>query len=255
LKYQYLRDLQTLRGDPGMPERLNGNSDQLSWFMVMRWFPWERARTERILNMLAAREFSQCRAAEVALAAGGAAPKPPDDRLLPELPQDYLDDVVRGNFHYQPIEYSLRVETYRRATLLILALEAWKLDHGSLPQSLDELKDKYIEQIPVSPFTGGTFNYEPKGLPRDGGSASQAAPASPAFPKGGYGPRGRYGRTIVRPGSSDGGESVQPTKPGRQIISCGSWPASGFEDLHASKEDSAEPFVMGGSFGFVFPIP
>jgi hypothetical protein len=47
----------------------------------------------------------------------------------------------------------------------LLALEAWKLDHGRLPQSLEELlTDRYLERPPVDPFWGKLFQYYPKGV-------------------------------------------------------------------------------------------
>ena len=57
------------------------------------------------------------------------------------------------------------VETYRRVARVVLALEAWKLDHGRLPASLDDLKGKYLSQIPVAVFADDEFRYEPKGVP------------------------------------------------------------------------------------------
>jgi hypothetical protein len=51
------------------------------------------------------------------------------------------------------------METPRRAVRLILALEAWKLEHGSLPDSLDELVVSYFEQLPLDPYTAKSFRY------------------------------------------------------------------------------------------------
>ena len=56
------------------------------------------------------------------------------------------------------------LETQRRVTRSLLALEAWKLEHGDLPQSLEALRGKYLERPPVDPFGGEPFHYYPKGV-------------------------------------------------------------------------------------------
>jgi hypothetical protein len=45
-----------------------------------------------------------------------------------------------------------------------LALEAWKLEHGQLPQSLDQLTGRYLDHPPVDPFWGKLFQYYPRGV-------------------------------------------------------------------------------------------
>ena len=88
-----------------------------------------------------------------------------------------------------------KTETHRRATRLILALEAWKLDHGGLPKSLEDLKGKYLDQLPVDPYTGGAFRYKPKGLP--------------------------YGVEFGAAGSNP--KEAELIAPGRPFVSCDSW--------------------------------
>jgi hypothetical protein len=56
------------------------------------------------------------------------------------------------------------VETARQATRVILALEAWKLQHGSLPKSLDELVGPCLDRLPVDPYSGQPFRYFRDGL-------------------------------------------------------------------------------------------
>ena len=56
------------------------------------------------------------------------------------------------------------VETARRASHLILALDAWKLKHGSLPKSLDELVGPYLDQVPIDPYSRDRFLYFRTGL-------------------------------------------------------------------------------------------
>ncbi len=60
----------------------------------------------------------------------------------------------------------LEAETYRRATLLRLALILYHREHGEYPSQLSELTPQYLQQIPTDPFTGNhqPFSYMPKGL-------------------------------------------------------------------------------------------
>jgi len=58
----------------------------------------------------------------------------------------------------------VRAVTLQRGTRLVLALQAYRLEHGSLPHSLDVLVGDYFEQLPVDPYTGESFGYYPNGL-------------------------------------------------------------------------------------------
>jgi hypothetical protein len=62
------------------------------------------------------------------------------------------------------VESNLAVETARRAARVVLALQAWKLKHGSLPKLLDELVGTYLDSVPTDPYSGEPFRYFPKGL-------------------------------------------------------------------------------------------
>ncbi len=57
-------------------------------------------------------------------------------------------------------------EAHRRATLLLLALEAHRIEHGALPKSLDELVGPYLDALPLDPYSGLEFDYFPAGLPQ-----------------------------------------------------------------------------------------
>ena len=59
----------------------------------------------------------------------------------------------------------VRFEADRRAAMLALALEAYKLEHKKLPASLDDLVDKYFETLPLDPYSGQKFVYLPDGIP------------------------------------------------------------------------------------------
>ena len=51
------------------------------------------------------------------------------------------------------------------AVKLQLALAAYRIDHGAYPKSFDKLVPNYLSSVPIDPFSGEPFNYEPAGLP------------------------------------------------------------------------------------------
>jgi hypothetical protein len=55
-------------------------------------------------------------------------------------------------------------ETDYRATLIILALEAWKAEHGQLPDRLEELVGSELDALPVDPLYARPFLYYPHGF-------------------------------------------------------------------------------------------
>jgi len=58
-----------------------------------------------------------------------------------------------------------RQETEVLLTRLLFALEAYHRDTGSYPDVLDDLLGRYIDEIPLDPFSGESFRYilEPPG--------------------------------------------------------------------------------------------
>jgi len=173
LKHRYLGNLGYIEGSYFIAA---GNAPFLvGW---TRTFPWERTRAVRLLNKLTAEEFARYTAAEEDLAAGRAVAAPTEAFDWPQFERDVADAIVRSmvksynveNVHGRNVNVGslgecLMGETCRRATRLVLALEAWKLEHGGLPKSLNDLKGKYLHEVPVDPYFGEEFVYEPKGIP------------------------------------------------------------------------------------------
>ena len=56
------------------------------------------------------------------------------------------------------------LENHRRATLIILALQAWKLEHDAYPKTLDELVGPYLARLPNDPYSGQPYQYYPEGV-------------------------------------------------------------------------------------------
>jgi hypothetical protein len=74
--------------------------------------------------------------------------------------------------------FVLGQETDYHATLILLALEAWRAEHGQLPEKLDELVGSELDALPLDPLCARPFLYYPHGfadLPTNGWSQSPSA--------------------------------------------------------------------------------
>jgi hypothetical protein len=232
IKRNYLLAFRILEGDHEALRELRGSTDEPSYVNFTRWLPWERARALRLLNKLTAEEFARCRQTEAVLAVGGFVPPRPDVENSLWRSKDPTDNIVGLNLPFGNLDHWLTVETHRRGTRLVLALEAWKLDHGGLPQSLEDLKGKYLDQLPVGPYTGSAFRYEPKGLP--------------------------YYVAWLWQSSLD----TKTLEPGRPFVACDSWSTKGYRPSSdgdprppegRTGADSSRTEVWEGVW--VFPIP
>ncbi len=141
--------------------------------LLSRLMPWERAREERQLNLFTGIMLRGLHQAGEAMARG-------------ENVSDFADPYRNRPWESPPLNIAWRIqrwgdgvisnaiafETYRRATLLILAIEAYRLQHGELPAALDDLTgdpgtgDAYFETLPHDPYSGRDFVYFPQGIPQ-----------------------------------------------------------------------------------------
>jgi hypothetical protein len=81
----------------------------------------------------------------------------------------------------------LDLKTERAVVQLVLGVEAWRLAHGRLPDSLGALQGTYLERVPKDPSSGQPFRYLRDGFPfeviaakRDYTSAPRPLEAIPA---------------------------------------------------------------------------
>ena len=56
------------------------------------------------------------------------------------------------------------MENRRRAAPIVLALQAWKLEHGAYPKILNELVGPYLKSLPIDPYSGESYGYFPNGV-------------------------------------------------------------------------------------------
>jgi hypothetical protein len=169
IKSHYLLARAYLEGDPeALAHFLPNERDRLFAQATIRCCFWERTRTVRVLNLWSAETLEACARAEssaaaggrIALGSGGWTTGPWWSRVREATPLWPGEPDATSFCHGLA-----NIETHRRAMRSLLALEAWKLDHGRLPQSLEELlTDRYLERPPVDPFWGKLFQYYPKGV-------------------------------------------------------------------------------------------
>jgi len=130
--------------------------------------PWERTRTLRLLDLVTSQDLEALRGVEEQLAQGKRAELP--QSALSESTQQQVKTTpflaaVYGDMTLQLGKYLVRTETRRRAAQLLLAIQAWKREHGRLPEQLDVLVGPYFEQLPTDPYSGRSFRYFPDGQP------------------------------------------------------------------------------------------
>lgn len=173
-----------VEADPEELSVLFDDSREASQYTLRRkLFPWEQKRAIRLLDWLAARDLALWRDAMSAIQLGDrpaqlvvdfdAIISPTHEPWTPWAKWRSWGETIPlfgpWSWPHTPwlLDGFMRSEAERRATLQILALQAWKLDHGSLPPSLDVLTGKYLDKLPADPYaTGGQpLRYFPAGLP------------------------------------------------------------------------------------------
>jgi len=158
-------------------EALSTNGDnyykQYQPFILWPHFPWERARTLRLINMVTREDLDDIHKA-VSNAKNG---KRID--VLPYWPAYASDTPGRALtsgesldlYYFRRMQSSRYViwhyavmENCRRAARIVLALQAWKLEHGGYPKTLDELVGPYFKELPKDPYRAEPYQYFPEGL-------------------------------------------------------------------------------------------
>ena len=138
--------------------------------------PWERERAMRMVNWMARSQLDCLAAIEDSLRKGEAIAPIPPNRLYREQELNSVPYSLNRTINVPPVflnpsvardrilaEYT-SIVTSRRAVQLVLALEAWKLEHSSLPKTLGELVGHGLERLPLDPHSGKPFRYFPEGL-------------------------------------------------------------------------------------------
>jgi hypothetical protein len=171
IKSEYLRMRRIISADPyALANELDLSRPEKFWAaFALQWLPWERARAVRVLNLITARELKSFREVESAILEG-------TEFEFPHYPRDDQQWLAFGSStpslaacYWAAGAWQARalasMETDRRAVRLLLALQAWKIEHGELPNTLDELVGPYLDRLPVDPYSAEPFRYFPAGVP------------------------------------------------------------------------------------------
>lgn len=153
---------------------------------VQRWLFWEQWREERLLNVLAAEGAANLRRAM------RHNPSPhlrildeSYDRLLQNVEEDSDGTWNTRGQRWQKTTWEITLgwgwseyevknfylpkwasrEAHRRGLWLTIALQAYRLQHGKLPERFDELVGPFMDRLPTDPSTGQAFEYRAGGVP------------------------------------------------------------------------------------------
>ncbi|HEV2969917.1 MAG TPA: hypothetical protein VGY55_08000 [Pirellulales bacterium] len=202
IKSDYILGHRMAFGNPAAMWRINRyfvDTDVL-WLKLM---PWESDRAVRVLNLLSQTALERLQEMRLALdrsAKGnieysdsgnieGAVRNFCLDRNYYAIPNGFFETRLKSDWEraaskkaewlettvpdlrgmgYAGFEVANNLaafETQRRAVMIVLALESYRLDHGELPNSLGELKGQYLAAVPLDPYSGMEFQYFRTGLP------------------------------------------------------------------------------------------
>ena len=181
IKAEHMLARQIVEGDTDLMgskfNRHDGRTEAVRAVVAMQWMPWEKARALRLLNWSTSSQLKSLENVERAVADGIRRPISShyyDYRYRsfienPRLTRLRRTTMVLRRFHepdwFWPARMCVDTATQRRATCLVLALTAWKLEHGQLPDTLDELVGSYLTKLRPDPHTGEPFRYFRQGIP------------------------------------------------------------------------------------------
>jgi len=140
--------------------------------------PWERLRALRLLDCLICSDLAMLY--EFGDYSVGTDVRPTRGQQQWWQQQEDLPWAIQKGINVPPLNsceyigWYLALETKRhyvvrlavhRSTCTALALAAWRLQHGALPKTADELLDACNKKLPIDPYSGEPFQYFPDGLP------------------------------------------------------------------------------------------
>jgi hypothetical protein len=171
LKSQYILARRYVEGDDGAGEALFDSkgsgaivATRLFWDRLL---PWEKYRELRRLNGATRQALVHLTALEQLLRDGQGIG---EERARPhsywnEFPPFFAAGTMNESANDLASKLAL-FEANRRAALLRMALVAYRIEHGELPATLNNLvQDGYFEQLPRDPYSGLDYLYFPEGFP------------------------------------------------------------------------------------------
>lgn len=109
--------------------------------------------------------------AKTKAAYGTLAPRPTGERgmwsimLWTRDPVGYLWAADLADIFGETHRRATRRDAMLRGTALFLALKAYEIEHGTVPERLERLVPEYLPHIPSDPFDGKPFRYLKSGVP------------------------------------------------------------------------------------------
>jgi ABC-type transport system involved in multi-copper enzyme maturation permease subunit len=140
-----------------------------------RIIPWERARAMRELNVITHYALKLLSEAEAEAQDNNKciATYSLQERRNYELARnsEYVlrEDINIPTLYSGPqgkwmVNHYAAMVNRHRATMIVLALRAWKIEHGEFPKTLDKLVGPYFDRLPNDPYSGDSYRYYPEGL-------------------------------------------------------------------------------------------
>jgi hypothetical protein len=138
-------------------------------FRIYRYLPWERWRALRLVDTTLAPPLQTLEAVRVALQSNTPYQAPTGEEFseLRDVGPTFLIVDPMRSFLGNARQELDRMTTNQRVTLIILALQGWALEHGSLPETLEQLTPTWFEALPIDPVTARPFQYFPKGVDQE----------------------------------------------------------------------------------------
>ncbi len=151
----------------------DGNATSLTW-------PWEKERRRRFRKTEAIRRFQT---GLVGHRRDQMLPRPDYGSYINSgwANRSVRDEYNFGMTHPQHAEYHRAVanatqETNRRYTMLRLALAAYRIENGKLPETIHDLSSYFDGKLPKTVYTNANFGWLPEGLPVQGFLGRQPSP-------------------------------------------------------------------------------
>ena len=178
LKSNYIWARRALEGDSADMAALVGEHPYLTLLLLRLRLPWEKERelrgerlsTVNILEYL--KEFRAKLSDGEEIANDVPSNDPGRLNRYPLLTDFWLvnNEVIGRVAMVELADF----EESKRATLIVLALEAYRLEHGQLPATLSEIVGPYLPKLPLDPYSGRAFHYFPEGIPQPATEADAA---------------------------------------------------------------------------------
>jgi hypothetical protein len=199
IKNQYIQERRWTEGgksDDFFPRTNQSLATAATIDMIM---PWERWRGVRALNVVTADVLNQLQLVQMKLNSQEVSyPNMATVHLLPptagpdswwwvspgdigKFESTFPSPEPMSNFGSTIARDLVEFEALRRGTMIVLALQAYRLEHGELPDSLEKLArgphnnwkppaigtkgGAFFNTVLLDPYSGEPFRYFPRGLP------------------------------------------------------------------------------------------